>query len=59
MISIDVPPKNIAKASFTPASLASAGMIATNARNNDPGNVILETSESCNPQFLHPDELQE
>ena len=46
MINRDVPPKNIANPSFTPDSLAIAGTIAMIARNNDPGNVILDTTLS-------------
>jgi hypothetical protein len=46
MINRDVPPKNIANASLTPDSFATAGKIAIAARNNDPGNVMRETSES-------------
>ena len=36
----------MANPSFTPESLAIAGTMAIIARNNDPGNVILDTTLS-------------
>ena len=41
-----MPPKNIANPSLIPANFAIAGSTAIRARNNEPGNVILETTVS-------------
>ena len=43
MIRREVPPKNMANPSLTPARLAIAGIMAIIAKNKDPGNVILDT----------------
>ena len=45
-INREVPPKNIAKAMFTPKAAAKAGKIAMIPRKMDPGKVILVVTES-------------